>query len=48
MAGAALAVLGIGVAAVAYAVDRREGAVAGGRGPLVAGSARQEPERVAG
>ncbi|MFE1444655.1 MFS transporter [Streptomyces sp. NPDC058739] len=48
LAGAALAVLGIGVAAVAYAVDRREGAVAGGRGLLVAGSARQEPERVAG
>ncbi|MFJ5778748.1 MFS transporter [Streptomyces sp. NPDC093094] len=48
LAGAALAALGIGVAAVAYGVDRRRGGLAGARELLVAASARQETQRVAG
>ncbi|MFI9149263.1 MFS transporter [Streptomyces sp. NPDC053367] len=48
LAGAALAVLGIGVAGAAYGVDRRRGALTGSRERLVAGSSRREPEAVRG
>ncbi|MFG1666448.1 MFS transporter [Streptomyces sp. Y7] len=46
LAGAALAVLGIGVAAVAYAVDRRRVAPLGGRERVVAGRVPQSAETV--
>ncbi|MFJ8080773.1 MFS transporter [Streptomyces sp. NPDC096205] len=48
LAGAALAVLGLGVAAVAYGVDRRRGALAGAHERLVAGSSRRQAEAVRG
>ncbi|MGC0332380.1 DHA1 family inner membrane transport protein [Streptomyces sp. SAI-170] len=48
LAGAALAVLGLGVAAVAYGVDRRRGALAGAHERLVAGSSRRDAEAVRG
>ncbi|MFH8698668.1 MFS transporter [Streptomyces chartreusis] len=46
LAGAALAVLGVGVAGVAYAVDRRRGAPHGGRERVVAGHVPQRAETV--
>lgn len=46
LAGAALAVLGLGVAGAAYAVDRRRVAPRAGRERLVAGHVPQQAERV--
>ncbi|MGN9762158.1 MFS transporter [Streptomyces sp. SD31] len=46
LAGAALAVLGLGVASVAYAVDRRRVAPRGGRERVVAGHVPQQAEAV--
>ncbi|MER6343740.1 MFS transporter [Streptomyces sp. NPDC001595] len=46
LAGAVLAVLGLAVAAVAHAVDRRRAAPSTGRKRLVAGGMPAEPERV--
>ncbi|RSN11216.1 MFS transporter [Streptomyces sp. WAC 01325] len=46
LAGAVLAVLGLGVAGAAYAVDRRRGAPHGGRERVVAGHVPQQVETV--
>lgn len=46
LAGAVLAVLGLGVAGAAYAVDRRPGAAHGGRERVVAGHVPQQVETV--